>query len=62
MSFLCLDKAHCRALITVEDITAAALKERERVDELRKALDVAENASREKTRFLSRMSHDMRTP
>lgn len=62
VSFLCLDKAHCRALITVEDITAAALKERERVDELRKALDVAENASREKTRFLSRMSHDMRTP
>lgn len=36
--------------------------ERQRREELRKALDMADSANQAKTRFLSSMSHDIRTP
>ena len=49
-------------LVIQSDVTAAYEREQERLHELRQALERAEQASRAKTEFVSRISHDIRTP
>lgn len=53
-------------ILAIQDIDDAKSKElalrEETVKALREASDAANNANREKTVFLSKMSHDMRTP
>lgn len=44
------------------DITDLMIKEQEKNEMLKQALDFAEKANQSKTDFLSRMSHDIRTP
>ncbi|MDD3164361.1 MAG: response regulator [Oscillospiraceae bacterium] len=49
-------------LMTITDITKLKLDEQKQQAELRKAYIQAQQANRAKTEFLSRMSHDFRTP
>lgn len=49
-------------LSAVQDVTALYEKEMKQKEELSAALVQAEAANRAKTAFLSRVSHDMRTP
>jgi signal transduction histidine kinase len=55
-------KEKTEILAVQEDITKAYAQERQRVAQLQEALKRANSASFAKTEFLSRMSHDMRTP
>jgi signal transduction histidine kinase/CheY-like chemotaxis protein/PAS domain-containing protein len=64
-----LDKANNKVLLARVDITDIYRKDQEKVQELQKAKEeaeaarqTAEEASSVKTQFLSRMSHDLRTP
>jgi len=57
-----LDEAHSAILVIQADITDSRRQEQRNLNQLRQALMDAEQASRAKTDFLSRMSHDMRTP
>lgn len=57
-----LDQAKTVILLIQTDITDSRRQEQQHMNELRQALAAAEQASRAKTDFLSRMSHDMRTP
>lgn len=49
-------------LVTVHDMTEVYNKEQEQMHIIKSALSEAKNANEAKTDFLSRMSHDMRTP
>lgn len=60
--FTWLDDEKRDILITRTDITRSAAEEQRRSQQLRDALDSAEQSSRAKTEFLSHMSHDIRTP
>lgn len=60
--FSYLDEEHRRILITRVDITDIIEEEEQKRKELTTALKVAEQATKAKTDFLSRMSHDLRTP
>jgi len=57
-----LDPEQTAVLVIQSDITDSRRQEQRYMDELRRALTAAEQANRAKTDFLSRMSHDMRTP
>ena len=57
-----LDPAQTAVLVIQSDITDSRRQEQRHLNELRQALTTAERANRAKTDFLSRMSHDMRTP
>ncbi|MCR5165903.1 MAG: response regulator [Oscillospiraceae bacterium] len=60
--FTWLDDEKQDILITRTDITRSVAEEQRRSQQLRDALDSAEQSSRAKTEFLSHMSHDIRTP
>ncbi|MCR5716434.1 MAG: PAS domain-containing sensor histidine kinase, partial [Lachnospiraceae bacterium] len=49
-------------IVTERDITNTVKKEHETSEQLRKALQKAEDATKSKSDFFSRVSHDMRTP
>ena len=57
-----LDDEKREILVVQDDITEAYMKEQKRMYELQDALKQAEVASKAKTDFVSRISHDIRTP
>jgi len=56
------DEARTMLFGYVLDVTASVAKEKKQADDMRQALAAARQASTAKTEFLSRMSHDIRTP
>lgn len=65
LSLICLkreDGKPTSILYAVQDITERKLKEFESRTALQEAFDAAESANNAKSEFLSRMSHDIRTP
>ena len=57
-----LDRENRLVMITVTDVTELIRIEQERNAKLEQALSAADKANAAKSDFLSRMSHDMRTP
>ncbi|NCC44321.1 MAG: response regulator [Clostridia bacterium] len=57
-----LDESKDTILCAVQDVTNTYEAEEKQRKDLERALEVAEGANRSKRDFLSRMSHDMRTP
>ncbi len=62
VQYLWFDSAHTKVLLTRTDITATYHKEMKRQKKLAEALASAEQANAAKSDFMSRMSHDLRTP
>lgn len=61
-SFRYLDEFKKTILMTVQDITELLSEEEEKSRRMREALAAARESSRVKSEFISRMSHDIRTP
>lgn len=62
IKFSWFDEEKRDIFVVQDDITEAYVREQQRVAELKEALERANLASKAKTDFLSRMSHDIRTP
>lgn len=62
LSYQWLDDTSRQILIRRYDVTESFLREKEQLREVREARSAAEKANEAKTTFVSRMSHDMRTP
>ena len=62
LSFCYFDENRSRVLMTMRDIDDMVRKEEQSRSALEKAYQAAKSASEAKDDFLSRMSHDMRTP
>lgn len=62
LSYEWLDETHTEIISMQTDITELRKIEQERLDQLQRALYDAEAANRSKIDFISRISHDIRTP
>lgn len=62
LQFAYLDRFMKQIIVTCIDVTDIHNNEQKSMEELRKALLTAKKANRAKVDFLSRMSHDLRTP
>ncbi len=62
LSYYWLSKAHHDILQVQQDITLSYEREQKHTEELRRAVEAAEASNRAKTDFVSRISHDIRTP
>ncbi|MDD3336106.1 MAG: PAS domain-containing protein [Eubacteriales bacterium] len=56
------DRENNICVLTVSNVTELLKQEEQKKDQLTQALEVAQQANRAKTDFLSAMSHDIRTP
>ena len=57
-----LDEKKQKILLSLTDITKSIYEEKKRNEQLKEALEAAKQASRVKSEFFSKMSHDIRTP
>jgi len=57
-----MDETRTEILVVQTDITEAYIQEQERTRQLHEALTAAKRANDAKTEFISRISHDIRTP
>jgi len=62
VKFAWMDNLHDAIIMARTDITASFLQEQRHLEMLENALQVAESANSAKTDFMSRISHDIRTP
>ncbi|MBQ9539329.1 MAG: response regulator, partial [Treponema sp.] len=62
MRFFYIDDAHTGIILCVSDVTRQSEKEMAQKESLKEALVKAESANRAKSEFVSRISHDIRTP
>jgi len=62
LDYCYLDEDRTEIMVTQTDITAAYEHEQEQLMKMSEALASANRANKAKSQFLSRMSHDMRTP
>ena len=62
IQFRWLDETRSEILVMQTDITVTYIQEQERTRQLMEALAAAEKANNAKTEFISRISHDIRTP
>ncbi|MDD3254209.1 MAG: PAS domain-containing protein [Lachnospiraceae bacterium] len=62
IQFYSYDRENNICFFTVSDVTELLSKEKQKEERLTQALEVAQQANRAKTDFLSAMSHDIRTP
>lgn len=62
LTYCWLNDNHSEIVSIKSDITDAYRQEQEQMNRLREAVQSAEHANQAKSEFLSRMSHDMRTP
>ncbi|MBR3550325.1 MAG: response regulator [Treponema sp.] len=60
--FVWLDEKKQKILVSQTDVTKSILEEKKRNEQLKEALEAAKQASRVKSEFFSKMSHDIRTP
>lgn len=60
--FIWLDEKKQKILVSQTDITKSIREETKRNEQLKDALEAAKQASRVKSEFFSKMSHDIRTP
>lgn len=65
LAVLCMERKHgtaTKVLLASQDETSIKMDEIQSKDALREAYEAADSASRAKSDFLSKMSHDIRTP
>lgn len=56
------DQVPARAVLVLQNVTEEREQEQQKQEALRTAFEAAKHANQAKTEFLSRMSHDLRTP